>query len=105
MLRGRSPLLSFAIVIGALLALRATYVMITGSPHGAWPFVFKNTDLILYSYFETPEAMKNFDFFMRHAMHDKADFLFILNGEYDIDISSIDTQHNVRIVEDRKSVV
>lgn len=58
-----------------------------------------NTDLILYSYYETEEAEENFAFFQRHAVHSKADFIVMLNGEYTIDISRLRRLPNVRIVE------
>jgi len=40
-----------------------------------------NRPLILYAYFETPAARLNIEFFIKHALHDAADFLFVLNGE------------------------
>lgn len=40
--------------------------------------------LILYAYHETKNARLNAEFFIRHALHDGADFLFILNGETDL---------------------
>ncbi|KAH8647871.1 hypothetical protein BX600DRAFT_475955 [Xylariales sp. PMI_506] len=39
--------------------------------------------LITYVYSETPEARRNFEFFVRHGLHAKADFVFIFNGETD----------------------
>jgi hypothetical protein len=36
--------------------------------------------LILYAYFETELARINLKFFLAHALHDAADFLFIFNG-------------------------
>ncbi|KAL8735942.1 MAG: hypothetical protein Q9166_000504 [cf. Caloplaca sp. 2 TL-2023] len=42
--------------------------------------------LILYAYHETENARKNAEFFIRHGLHDAADFLFIFNGkETDLD--------------------
>ncbi|KAH8746329.1 hypothetical protein BGZ57DRAFT_972847 [Hyaloscypha finlandica] len=37
--------------------------------------------LILYAYFETEEARFNLEFFIKHALHAQADFVFILSGE------------------------
>lgn len=37
--------------------------------------------LILYAYSESEGAARNLDFFLRHALHANADFVFILNGE------------------------
>jgi len=37
--------------------------------------------LILYSFFETPNALLNLEFFIKHGLHGGADFVFILNGE------------------------
>lgn len=41
--------------------------------------------LILYAYFETELARKNLKFYIKHALHNAADFLFIFNGETDAD--------------------
>ncbi|KAH0365102.1 hypothetical protein KCU65_g6330, partial [Aureobasidium melanogenum] len=54
------------------------------------------SDLILYTYHETDEAFKNLDFFLKHALHDKADFIFIMNGEYTISIPELP---NVKVVD------
>lgn len=37
--------------------------------------------LILYAYYETPDTRPNLKFFVSHALHAHAKFLFILNGE------------------------
>lgn len=58
-----------------------------------------NTDLILYSFHETPEATKNFEFFLRHALHGKADFIIMLNGEHKVDLRPLRVLSNVRVVE------
>ncbi|KAI9056223.1 hypothetical protein LZ554_001151 [Drepanopeziza brunnea f. sp. 'monogermtubi'] len=42
--------------------------------------------LILYAFFETELARINLEFFLHHAIHNEADFLFILNGETDADL-------------------
>ncbi|EPS42233.1 hypothetical protein H072_3778 [Dactylellina haptotyla CBS 200.50] len=40
--------------------------------------------LITYAYFETDNARANAEYFIKHGIHDGADFLFILNGETNI---------------------
>ncbi|KAG9662777.1 hypothetical protein KCU64_g1736, partial [Aureobasidium melanogenum] len=52
-------------------------------------------DLVLYTYHETDEAFKNLDFFLKHALHDKADFIFIMNGEYTISIPDLPNVNKV----------
>jgi hypothetical protein len=37
--------------------------------------------LILYSFFETKNALSNLEFFIKHGLHGGADFVFIMNGE------------------------
>lgn len=37
--------------------------------------------LILYSFYETENALSNLDFFINHGLHGGADFVFIFNGE------------------------
>ena len=59
----------------------------------------RNRDLILYSYHETPEASKNFAFFLRHALHAKADFIIMLNGAHTVDLETLRLLRNVRIIE------
>lgn len=41
--------------------------------------------LITYAYYESEFARANLKFFVAHALHDAADFIFILNGETDAD--------------------
>jgi hypothetical protein len=58
----------------------------TNASGGLSPHVDENTKpskrpLILYAYFETENARRNLEFFIAHALHDAADFIFILNGE------------------------
>ncbi|KAH8594130.1 hypothetical protein B0O99DRAFT_514685 [Bisporella sp. PMI_857] len=40
-----------------------------------------NRPLILFAFFETPAALLNFKFFLAHALHGNADFLFIIQGD------------------------
>ncbi|OBT67156.1 hypothetical protein VE03_02687 [Pseudogymnoascus sp. 23342-1-I1] len=56
--------------------------------------------LITYAYYEAPFARANLKFFVDHALHDAADFIFILNGETDADQTIIfaepDTPEDLR---------
>lgn len=58
-----------------------------------------NEDLILFSFHETESAAKNLEFFVKHALHAKADFIFIINGEHTQDLSALEELPNVRIIE------
>jgi len=53
----------------------------TSSPTSTPPT--SDRPLILYAFFETELALINFKFYLAHALHDAADFLFIFNGETD----------------------
>lgn len=55
--------------------------------------------LILYAYSESDFARTNLAFFVNHGLHDAADFIFILNGETDVDHTVLPNgRHNVRII-------
>lgn len=56
--------------------------------------------LILYAYFDTENARRNLEYFLLHALHDGADFVFILNGEDDIE-DIIPNEPNIRFVRRR----
>lgn len=56
-----------------------------------------NDVVILYAYEETPISRINAEFFLRHALHDEADFIFILNGPTDLD-TLIPTASNIQII-------
>lgn len=56
----------------------------------------RSSDLILYSYFETDEAQRNLHYFLSHALHARADFIFLMNGNYTVKIPS---RSNIRIIE------
>ncbi|SMQ50608.1 unnamed protein product [Zymoseptoria tritici ST99CH_3D7] len=56
-------------------------------------------DLILYSYHETAESLLNLAFFRAHALHSAADFIFMLNGAHTLDLSSLTSFPNVRVIE------
>lgn len=56
--------------------------------------------LILYAYADskTGSARTNIEFFIEHALHDAADFIFILNGETDVS-EIIPDKKNIRYVQ------
>ncbi|KAL8721815.1 MAG: hypothetical protein Q9225_001570 [Loekoesia sp. 1 TL-2023] len=54
--------------------------------------------LILYAYHETENARRNAEFFIKHGLHESANFIFIFNGN-DTDLQTlIPAQSNIRIV-------
>lgn len=53
-------------------------------------------DLIVYAYHESELSRKNLEFFIAHALHDKADFLFIMNGDHAIHLPK---RPNIKVVE------
>lgn len=55
-----------------------------------------NSDLILYSYYETEEAQENLQFFLSHALHAQADFIFLINGNYTVQMPA---RSNIRVIE------
>lgn len=88
----------------ALLCVIATALWYTPASHLPWlplsnisPFqATQNTDLIVYSYSHSTEADKNVDFFLHHALHSKADFIFLLNSAHNITLPS---RPNIRAIE------
>jgi hypothetical protein len=55
--------------------------------------------LVTYAFHDTPNARANLAFFLRHGLHPDADFVFILNGETDVDATMIPRNaSNVRVV-------
>ncbi len=62
------------------------------------PNIFQtgNTDIISYAYFEAPEAKKNLQFFLDHALHGKADFIFVMNSGYSVTIPDLP---NIRVIQ------
>jgi hypothetical protein len=72
-----------------------------GSGKEASSSTSKPTDrpLILYAYADssTGSARINLEFFIAHALHDAADFVFILNGETDVE-KLIPEKKNIRYV-------
>lgn len=61
------------------------------------PAVTDNKLLVLYAYHETVDARRNAEFFIRHGLHAKADFIFVLNGETDLD-EAIPVVKNIRFI-------
>lgn len=55
------------------------------APNGEPYTTLASRPLILYAYFESDFGRRNLIFFLDHALHDAADFVFILNGETDAD--------------------
>ncbi|CZR57232.1 uncharacterized protein PAC_07122 [Phialocephala subalpina] len=53
--------------------------------------------LIVYAFFESANARINLKFFIAHALHDAADFLFIFNGETEA-MSLLPNATNIRYV-------
>lgn len=60
----------------------------------------KDKPLILYAYAdaESGSSRINLEFFIAHALHDAADFVFILNGETDA-AKLIPTKSNIQVVQ------
>jgi len=59
----------------------------------------KDRPLILYAYSESDFGRINLQFFSDHGLHDAADFIFILNGETDVDEKIIPQNHdNIKVI-------
>ena len=54
--------------------------------------------MILYVFHESEKSKPNLDFFLKHALHDAADFLFIINGETTL-YNTIPARANIRVVQ------
>ena len=54
--------------------------------------------LILYAYYETPDTRPNLQFFVSHALHANAKFVFILNGETDAEVLLPTNESNVYFI-------
>ncbi len=76
-----------SIVAPATGILHDTSSTSTSSVSVSTPTSLAPTDrpLILYAFFETELARRNLKFYIAHALHDAADFLFIFNGDTDAD--------------------
>lgn len=55
-----------------------------------------NDVLVIYVYFESEESRPNVEYFLKHGLHNNADFLLVLNGESDID-KMIPTASNIKV--------
>jgi len=54
--------------------------------------------LVSYAYYETDDARPNADFFIKHALHSNADFVFILNGQTDL-AKTIPKWSNIKVIQ------
>jgi hypothetical protein len=57
-----------------------------------------NEVLILYAYFETPDSRLNIVHFFSQALHASADFIFIINGDSDVDQLLPSKIPNIRVI-------
>ncbi len=55
-----------------------------------------NTDLIQYVYHQSDDDDINFRFFLKHALHNKADFVFVING-YSSLVDEIPEGPNIKV--------
>ncbi|CAK4034116.1 Hypothetical predicted protein [Lecanosticta acicola] len=78
--------------------IRKSWNGTTTTDHGLRAFG-QNEDLILYAYSESEAALENIAFFRRHALHSKADFIFIFNGQHTVETSELRHLPNVRVIE------
>jgi lipopolysaccharide biosynthesis protein len=56
-----------------------------------------NSDLIQYVYHQSEDADFNFRFFLKHALHEKADFVFVINGNSSL-VEEIPLRPNIKVV-------
>lgn len=92
-----SPLLNDA---SSAIALDASHFPTPTHPPSPPPTKQNSTvdrPLILYAFFDTAAARLNLEFFIKHALHDAADFLFVLNGETDA-ANLLPRKDNIRFV-------
>ena len=55
-----------------------------------------NTDVLIYVYYEEDNAKQNFQFFLKHALHNKMDFIFVING--DVLSVTIPEKDNIQVI-------
>lgn len=55
-----------------------------------------NSDVLLYVYYEQDDAKRNLQFFVDHALHDRMDFIFIIQG--DTLTVEIPTRPNIQVI-------
>ena len=56
-----------------------------------------NSDLIQYVYHQSEDADFNLRFFLKHALHKKADFVFVINGHSSL-VEEIPQRPNIKVV-------
>ena len=54
--------------------------------------------LVLYVYTERPDSRKNAVYFIQHGLHENADFIFIFNGESDLDELFPKNTPNIKVI-------
>lgn len=54
--------------------------------------------VVLYVYTERPDSRKNAVYFIQHGLHERADFIFIFNGESDLDSLFPKNAQNIRVI-------
>jgi hypothetical protein len=82
-------------------ALSDSPLLIPSNPPSDNPASDKPHDrpLILYAYSESDFGRINLAFFVNHGLHDAADFIFILNGETDVEKTVLPIgRQNIRII-------
>lgn len=86
----KTGLLSFAALVGAwvLVSVVISWLLPPEAPKL----------LVLYAYKESTDARRNAEFFLKHGLHDNADFIFILNGPTDLG-DLIPHKDNIRVVQ------
>lgn len=52
----------------------------------------------MYAYYESDYARQNLGFFLRHALHGAADFIFIFNGDTDADDLVPVERENIKVI-------
>jgi hypothetical protein len=57
-----------------------------------------NEDLVIYAYYETSSSRLNIVHFIRHGLHAYVDFLFIINGDSNVDELLPQNISNIRVV-------
>ncbi|KAI9841315.1 MAG: hypothetical protein M1838_003623 [Thelocarpon superellum] len=74
---------------------RAAFMTSAGSSSASKP----NEVLIQYAYAESETGRRNLQFFLKHGLHDAADFIFILNGETNMTSKIPTDRDNVEVVQ------
>jgi hypothetical protein len=57
-----------------------------------------NNLLVLYAYYETPDSRINIVHFILHGLHSQADFIFIINGDSNIDQLLPQNAPNIKVI-------